>query len=144
MSDFGSSVFPPFPLSFTSQHATRPARPALVPPRPTAPPAPRWPPYRTATAGRAAKRGFSSTLPLESATVSQPVCVCKCVFLCLGVWMEACIFLCHLWGAFIKYAAMSACIFSLSGPGGNRTPNSGRVSTLLCPAELCMITHTET
>lgn len=62
-----------------SQRAIPPARPALVPSRPTAPPAPHLRPCRGATAGPAAKRGISLMLPLESASVSQTVCKCVCV-----------------------------------------------------------------
>lgn len=77
------------PLFSTSQHATRPARLAVVPPRLTVPLAPTWPPYKAATARRAAKRGISSILLLESASVSKPRSVNVCVlFGCVGGVMD--------------------------------------------------------
>lgn len=52
----------------SAKHATHLAGLALVLPRPTVPPALRRPPYRTATAGRAVKRGIFSMLSPESAS----------------------------------------------------------------------------
>lgn len=51
-----------------AKRAIPPARPAPVPPRPTASPAPSWCPCRVATAGQTAKRGISLMLSLESAS----------------------------------------------------------------------------
>ncbi len=118
------------PLCSTSQHATLLARPAPAPPRPTAPPAPRWPPYRTATAGWAAKRGISSALSQESASVSQPVRVNVRVCVLVWWWSRA-----HLHKAFIKLLWVLVFIV-LSGPSGNRTTNCSRVSAWLCPLGL--------
>lgn len=73
-----SSLCPP------PQHATRPVRLAVAPPRLTVPLAPTWPPYRVATARRAARRGSSSILSLESASVSPHLGLYVCVFGCGG------------------------------------------------------------
>lgn len=122
------SPIPPVCLLPLSQRAILPARLAPAPPRPTAPPAPRWPPYRAAIAGWAAKRGISSTLSLESASVSQPLCINVCLCAWVRWWCHA-----QLYAICMKLSSNTLPWVLLSGPSGNRATNSSRVHALLCP-----------